>query len=144
MKTRFIFSVILALCPALCALSQTPQGFNYQAIARDASGDAIVNQSLPVRLTIQSDSLSGIIWQEVHAPVTTNSFGLFNVIVGKGTRQASSTVPKFSDIDWKVTPRYIMTEVYYDGEWKLMGSSRLWSVPYSMTAAELTGSHGFC
>ncbi|HOK27111.1 MAG TPA: tail fiber domain-containing protein [Bacteroidales bacterium] len=141
MKTRFLFSFILTLSSALCALSQTPQGFNYQAIARDgATGNPIINQSLPVRLTIQSDSLSGIIWQEVHASVTTNSFGLFNVIVGKGTRQASSTVPKFSDIDWKVTPRFIMTEVYYDGEWKLMGSSRLWSVPYSMTAAELTGS----
>ncbi len=140
MKTRLILSVILALSSVLCALSQTPQGFNYQAIARNASGDAITNQSLPVRLTIQSDSLSGTIWQEVHSSVTTNSFGLFNVIVGKGTRQASSAVPTFSDIDWKVTPKFIKTEVYYNSEWKNMGSSRLWSVPYSMAAEELTGS----
>ena len=141
MKTRLILSVILALSSALCALSQTPQGFNYQAIARDgATGNPITNQSLPVRLTIQSDSLSGTIWQEVHSSVTTNSFGMFNVIVGKGTRQASSTVPTFSDIDWKVTPKFINTEVYYNSEWKNMGSSRLWSVPYSMTAEELTGS----
>ncbi|HOM41582.1 MAG TPA: hypothetical protein PK064_11790, partial [Bacteroidales bacterium] len=143
MKTRFILSVIFILSSMLCALSQTPQGFTYQAIARNASGDAISNQSLPVRLTIQSDSLGGTtFWQELHSSVTTNSFGLFTVIVGKGTRQASSTVPTFSDIDWKVIPKFIKTEVYYNSEWKNMGSSRLWSVPYSMVASNLSGPVG--
>ncbi|MGQ9619896.1 MAG: tail fiber domain-containing protein [Bacteroidales bacterium] len=144
MKTRFFLSFILALSTVLCALSsleaQVPQGFNYQAIARDVSGNPLTNQSLPVRLTIQSDSLGGtILWQELHSSVTTNSFGLLTVIVGKGARQAPSTVATFPDIDWKVTPKFIKTEIYYNSQWNDMGSSRLWSVPYSMTAGNLSG-----
>ena len=131
MKTKllsislFTFSFFLSPC-----ISQVPQGFNYQAIARDASGNAIVNQALPVRITIQSDSLGGTtFWIEEHPTVITNGFGLFTLILGNGTRQANSTVATFNDIDWKGTPIFIKTEISYNG-WKNMGSSRLWAVPY--------------
>ena len=59
-STRLLF-LILALSPMPHALSQIPQGFNYQAVATNASGLPIINQALPVRMTIQSDSLGGTI-----------------------------------------------------------------------------------
>jgi hypothetical protein len=118
------------------ALSQIPQGFNYQAIARDAGGNPIINTSLPVMITIQSDSLgTGVIWQELHSAVTSNSFGMINLIIGKGSRQAVSAVANFSDIAWSVTPKFIKTEIDYSG-WKIMGVSRLWSVPYALRSRE--------
>jgi len=140
MKTRFILSIILALCPMLHAPCQIPQGFNYQAIARDVSDNPIVNTPMPVLITIQSEMTGGtIFWQELHSSVTTNSFGMLTLVVGKGVKQAG-TASTFADIDWSVSPKYIKTEVYYENEWKDMGVSQLWSVPYSITAEELAGS----
>lgn len=125
--------LILALSPVPFALSQIPQGFNYQAIARDVSGNPIVNTSLPVRITIQSDSLgTGVIWQELHSSITTNSYGLINIIIGKGARQTGDAAT-FSAIDWSVTPKFIKTEIDYGG-WNNMGTSRIWSVPYAAYA----------
>jgi hypothetical protein len=95
---------------------------------------------LPVRITIQADSLgTSIIWQELHSSVTTNGFGLITLILGKGARQAASTVATFSAIDWSVTPKFIKTEISYSG-WKTMGVTRFWSVPYSLNTANVTGT----
>ena len=138
-STRLLF-LFLALSHVPCALSQVPQGFNYQAVARDGSGNPIVSQSLPARITIQADSLGTmVIWQELHSTVTSNSFGMINLVVGRGTRQSASTVATFSDIDWRVTPKFIKTEIDHGG-WKTMGVSRLWSVPYAQVAGDLAGS----
>jgi len=141
MKTKLsIFVLFLALSPVPCALSQTPQGFNYQAVARDASENTIVNTPLPVRITIQTDSVGGtILWQELHPDVVTTSLGVINLVVGKGARQAASTLESFSEIDWSVAPKFLKTEIDYEG-WETMGVTRFWAVPYSLVADELAGS----
>jgi hypothetical protein len=134
---KLILSAITSLYCFLI-LAQVPQGFSYQAIARDASGQSIINTPMPVRITIQSDSLGGtIFWQELYSSVTTNSYGLINLIIGKGSRIAG-TATNFSTIDWSITPKFVKTEINYGG-WKNMGSSRLWSVPYAMVAGDLDG-----
>jgi hypothetical protein len=140
MKTKITFSVLLLF--GFCHLSsQVPQGFNYQAIARDATGKSISNTSLPVTITIQSDSLGGTIyWKELHSSAQTNGFGVLTLVIGKGTRQTGSTVAKFDDIDWAVTPKFIKTEILYKSVLLNMGSSRLWSVPYSALAGGIGGS----
>jgi Chaperone of endosialidase len=140
MKTKLLLSALFTF--VFCLLSsQVPQGFNYQAIARDGSGNPILNTSLPVTITIQSDSLGGtIFWKELHSSVATNGFGMFNLIIGKGAKQLGSAVAAFNDINWTVTPKFIKTEILYQSELKNMGSSRLWAVPYSMVAGELVGS----
>jgi uncharacterized protein (TIGR02145 family) len=139
MRTKLFLSILLSL--DFCFLSsQIPQGFNYQAIARNSSGNPIINTTLPVIISIQSDSINGtIFWEELHSSVTTNGFGLFTLVIGKGARQASSTVASFNDINWSVTPKFIRTQVYYNSQLLNMGSSRLWSVPFSMAAMDLTG-----
>ena len=137
MKKLIIPVLMLFVC--VISNSQVPQGFNYQAIARDETGQPIINTAIPVLLTIQSDSLGGtIFWQELHSAIITNDLGLFTLIVGKGTKQ-SGTATTFDEIDWTVTPKFIMTEVDYGG-WMTMGSSRLWAVPYSLVAKDLSGS----
>jgi hypothetical protein len=123
------------------ALSQIPQGFNYQAIARDGSGNILPNTPLQAMMYVQSLSTGGtIFWKELHSTVTTNSFGLFTLVVGTGTRQTESTVATFDLIDWSVTPKYLKTEIYYSGSWKDMGTSQLMSVPYTMVAGDLAGT----
>jgi hypothetical protein len=139
MKTKLIFFYLFSFVIYL-ASAQVPQGFNYQAIARDATGNPIVGTSLPVRITIQSDSLGGtVFWKELQSSVTSNNFGLISLVLGKGVKQ-TGTAATFSAIDWTVTPKFIKTEIYYGSLWKNLGSSRLWAVPYSMIANDLAGT----
>ena len=140
MKTKLSLSILLSLIFGLSS-SQIPQGFNYQAIARDGAGAVLPNAPLQVMIYIQSSSSGGtLFWKELHSPVTTNAFGLFNVVVGNGTRQSESTTATFDLIDWTVTPKYLKTEIYYSGSWKDMGTTQLYAVPYAMTARNLTGT----
>ena len=139
MKTKLLFtSLFLLNLPLL--FSQIPQGFNYQALARDGA-NPVINTVIPVTITIQSDSLGGtIFWKELHSSVLTNDYGLFTLVIGKGERLTQSTAATFADIDWTVTPKFINTEILYKGVPKNMGSSRLFTVPYSMVAGDIGGS----
>jgi hypothetical protein len=131
--------LLMASCSILIS-GQIPQGFNYEAIARDESGNPIEDLSLPVTITIQSDSTGGtVFWEELHPDVKTNRYGVFTLIIGQGIRQASSTVDSFQDIDWSVSPKYIKTQVFYNSQLLYMGTSKFWTVPYSMTAGNIAG-----
>lgn len=139
LKLVLAIFILISLCSAPRALSQIPQGFNYQAVAFDESGNPITNTSIEVRITIQSDETGGtIFWQELHSPVLTNGYGMFTMVVGTGTREAG-TAATFNNIEWSISPKFIKTEVNHGG-WKTMGSSQLWSVPYSMATANFAGS----
>jgi hypothetical protein len=142
MKTKLSFLFLVSCFFCLVSLkAQVPQGFNYQAIARDGTGAVLPNTSLQVMFYVQSLSTGGTLyWKEWHSSVTTNNFGLFNLVVGNGIRQTESTVATFNLIDWSVTPKYLKTEIYYSGSWKDMGTTQLMSVPYSMTAGDLAGT----
>lgn len=140
MKTKSSFLlVLLALFPAHCVLGQSPKGFNYQAIARDGSNNPITT-AIDARFSIQSDSLGGtVFWVEEHSGIIPNEAGMFTSVIGKGARK--SGLSKFSDIDWTVSPKYIKTEINYGG-WKMLGSSKIWSVPYALVADSLGGPVG--
>jgi hypothetical protein len=145
MKTKLLLSTLLSFSFYLLS-SQVPQGFNYQAIARGSDGKEIPNATLQVKVSILSDTTgfygsgSGTyVWEELHS-VKTNSLGLFTLTVGNllATKVQGSAL-SFSSIDWKQTPLYIGTKINYNG-WKNMGTSPLWTVPYSMVAGELEGA----
>jgi hypothetical protein len=135
MKSRlFLGSIFLYLFSAVFA--QVPQGFNYQAIARDGSNNIIPNQVMPVRITLQT-LLSGgtVLYQETHS-VTTNQFGMMTFVLGSGTPVFGT----FSTINWQTQSVFIRTEIQYPGPgYTDMGTTQLWAVPYSMLAKDLEG-----
>jgi len=117
-----------------------PQGFNYQAIARDGSGTILANLALPVKIDIQTSLTGGtLIYEELFASVTSNSFGLISLVVGTGT-QTGGSAASFSAIDWKAQTLYLKTIIQYPGTtWTTMGTSQIWAVPYSLVSKEVTG-----
>ncbi|HOW39621.1 MAG TPA: fibrobacter succinogenes major paralogous domain-containing protein [Bacteroidales bacterium] len=136
-----LFYVLICSAFSLLVSSQIPEGFNYQALAADAAGTPVRNTDLQAKFTILSDTVNPvIIWEELHSAVRTNSNGLFSVVLGSGTIQPSSLVTSFREINWSSFTAYLKTHIYYQGSWKTMGTSRLWSVPYAMTANNLAGS----
>jgi hypothetical protein len=141
MKTKLLLSFLLITSYCLLCTAQVPQGLNYQALALDGSGDPIKkNNSLQVKIGILSDTITPVVvWEELHNPVKTNAYGVFNLVIGTGVRQSGSALT-FTDIDWTATPLFLKIQIYYQSTWKYMGSAQLWSVPYSMIAGDLEGA----
>ena len=84
-KIKYV--IILFLLFSLPSFSQVPQGIPYQAIARNISGNALVNQAVSVRFSVLNGGPTGsAVYVETHT-ITTNAFGLFTLTVGSGTSQ---------------------------------------------------------
>jgi hypothetical protein len=122
MKYRFFF---LLWFVAQFAIAQTPQGFNYQAVIRDNTGKPKINTNVNLRLSILDGSASGtVLYSETHS-TQTNSVGLVNVIVGKGSVLSGN----FPTIIWKKS-KFLQVSV----DNVLMGTSELQSVPFAQYA----------
>ena len=111
------------------AFTQAPEKINYQALARDASGNPLVNQTLNVTYQIRQSSPTGTsVYTETHSGISTNQFGLFTAEIGGGT----PSVGTFAGINWGAGLYYLYLEVNGDP----MGSSQLLSVPYALYAKQ--------
>ncbi|MCX6302056.1 MAG: hypothetical protein NTW82_07705 [Bacteroidia bacterium] len=130
MRKTILLTFLSAVC--MLAFSQVPQGINYQAVVYNSSGSTVPNTNIQVKAAILSDTLTPVIvWEELHSTVRTNASGVFNLVIGTGTKQSGSA-SAFNTIDWSMTPLYLKIQIFYQSAWKYMGTSKLWSVPYAM------------
>ena len=129
--TKIIASFFLLLLLSN-TYGQSPQAFNYQAVARDASGNVLPNQNLGIKISIWATTLHGIlVYSETHT-TTTNAFGLFTIAIGNGTPESVN----FNTITWSTGTYWLEVEMDPDGgtAYINMGASQLLSVPYALYA----------
>jgi len=143
MKKLIILLAVIITCQIsiVNSFAQSPQGFNYQAVARTSSGVAITNQSIGLQIRLLQGSATGTaVYTETHTS-TSNNIGLLNVVVGTGT-----TIDNFSLINWANEPYFIEISMDVTGgaTYVLMGAQQLMSVPYALYAANggTTGATG--
>jgi hypothetical protein len=137
MKTRTITLTFFIFLSCLL-IAQPPQGINYQAVARDAAGSELQNHLVSVRFTIHDGTSEGtVVYQETDT-VTTNKFGLFNLVIGSGTAVSGF----FYDIQWSAHSKFLQVELDPTGgsNYMDMGTSQLQSVPYALNSAGWTTS----
>jgi len=130
MKKSFLFVTLVLM--GVFALSQTPQAFKYQTVARNNAGEILANQNISFRMTILQGELPGIVvYAETHA-ATTNATGLATLEIGRGTPVSGN----FAAINWSTTPIFLKTEIDPAGgsAFVEMGTSELLSVPYALYA----------
>jgi hypothetical protein len=129
MKKLIAATSFLFLC--VFTNAQAPQGLNYQAVARTADGVIIPTQNIGVRFSILDVSITGaVLYSETHT-VTTNSYGLFTLTIGKGTPVTST----FPGINWASgTDKFLKVEIAAAGgsNYQLQGTTQLLSVPYAL------------
>jgi len=130
-------TLLITFLLGLSVNAQVPQGFNYQAIARDGEGNEIPNTPLQIRIGILTSVSPPVVVYEADHNVTTNEFGLFQLRVGDPS--AIPVTGNFEDIDWTIKPLFLRTQIYIKDKWQDMGSSELLSVPYAIMAQGLTG-----
>ena len=130
-------TLLTLLSVLFCAISfaqSVPQGINYQAIARDASGDVLMNQALTIQFSVISDiTILTVSWQETHT-VTTNDYGLFTAIIGQGTSTSGGSSSTFDLVDWGAAAHSLKVEIDYGNGLVDMGTTDFMSVPYSLHA----------
>ncbi|NOU18535.1 MAG: hypothetical protein HOO91_13350 [Bacteroidales bacterium] len=127
-----LIAVFLVLCFQMTAFSQAPQGINYQAVIRDASGTLIANHQVGLRITLQNST--PVVYFTENKTLTTNGQGIINHIIGSGT----VTFGVFSSIPWSLGDIYIKVEIDPAGGnvYSQMGEpTKFQSVPYALYAA---------
>lgn len=123
---KILFTFLVGAFIALQVFAQSPQEFNYQAIARNLNGNPIANKNIFIEFNILEKTINGaIIYTETHQ-VNTNSFGLFTLSIGSG----NATKGNFSQINWGSGNKFLQVSI--DGE--LQGTTQLLSVPYALYA----------
>jgi uncharacterized protein (TIGR02145 family) len=104
--------------------AQAPALIPYQAVARDAAGQALNNATINVRFTIHDGAATGaVVWQELQT-VTTTELGLFTVQLG-------SIVP-LTGVSWANGTKFMQVEIDLGQGFVDMGTQQLLSVPYAL------------
>ncbi|HOY31046.1 MAG TPA: hypothetical protein PKW80_04115 [Bacteroidales bacterium] len=133
---KIIFSLTFLLITCY-TFAQAPQAFNYQAVARDVSGNVLPDQILGIKVSLHMGTATGaVVYSETFTP-TSNSFGLFTIGIGLGTAISG----QFDTISWGKNHYYMQVEMDPAGgaTYVDMGTSQLLSVPYAMYAAHTEG-----
>ncbi len=127
-----LYLVIQVLLIGLVTLAQTPIGFSYQAVLRNGDGKVIANQDVNLTISLTASSGNPIYYSELHQ-ISTNDFGLINVVIGQGLNQQGS----LANVPWG--NEQIMLNIVYrlgaNGQTIQMGPQPLQAVPYALHAA---------
>ena len=132
MKKRVQLLIVL-LSLGCVAFAQVPQFVCYQAVATDPSGRELISQNIKMRLTVLKSSTAGSEeWVEMQN-VTTDGFGLFDLMIGNGTRTGGAQTV-FGNIKWGSDKYFLKVEMDVTGgnNFVLMGTNQLVSVPYAL------------
>ena len=123
-------SIVTLLFLGLGLNAQAPQGFNYQATVRNASGDLVISQNVSFSFNIiQGSQTADSAYSEVHT-LSTDDLGQVSLVIGQGTPIQPTGI--FSEIDWSIGNYYLAIELDTGSGFEPMGTSQLLSVPYAM------------
>jgi hypothetical protein len=126
-----------------------PQGIAYQAVAVKEGPYSVAgenpqaiywsNKEIKVRFTILDQYPNPTnIYQEFH-PVTTDDYGVFNLIIGQGTVISGD----FEDIPWELGTAHLQVEIDFDNDdnYSVTSFERFWSVPYAFVSKKVKGTN---
>ena len=130
MKQLILFLYLIVITNN--AISQVPQAFNYQAVARGASGNILANKVLSVKISL-TDSIGITTYYSELQQLSTNAFGLFSCLVGKPTAVLSGNLSA-SFTNGKTWMKVEVDTTGVASNYINMGSQQLTSVPFALYA----------
>ena len=109
-------------------------GLNFQGVARTSNNVIIASQDITLKLSILKGSPTGLAEYIEVRKVTTNAQGLFTAVIGD--KETISTIGNFSDIDWKLSPKFLKIEIdpAAGNNFITMGTTQFQYVAYAMFA----------
>ena len=100
---------LLLLLTTMIAQLNAQTGLNFQGVARTSNNVIIASQDITLKLSIIRGNPTGVTEYIEVRKVTTNAQGLFTAVIGDSL--TTSTLGKFSDIDWKLSPKFLKIEM---------------------------------
>jgi len=127
---KLYFLIIIMLITVLVINAQTPQGINYQGMARDNSGNVLANQTVSLRFSVLSGNINGNAVYVETQTTTTDGFGLFLLMIGQGTAISGT----FTSISWGSNTYFLKAEMDATGgtAFQFLGTSQFAAVPYAL------------
>jgi hypothetical protein len=123
MKRNLI--TVLFFLVGFVAMAQTPQKFNYQAVARDKNGQPLANQQVAIEIIIKQNNNAVFTEKQTSQ---TNDFGLITLEIGSKTPLSTIIWSKGSlTMDVKIDPNG-------GSNFELLGTIQLLAVPYALYA----------
>jgi hypothetical protein len=132
MMKRIYNLLCLGILACNILLAQIPEKIDFQAIARNASGQVIADQVINVQLAILQGPLPGtMIYEEVHQAMT-DDYGQFVLPVGTGTGLSGT----FAEIEWSAGPHFMDIKMDPEGgtNYVSLGTLEMMTVPYAFYA----------
>ncbi len=128
MKRLLLPSILFLLAVASGFSQNAPKMFNYQAVARDVTGEFLADKTVSVKITITD--LSNNTYTETHNNIPTNKYGLFSIKIGGGS--SSNPNSTLSMINWAGGNTNIKVEINLGTGFVSIGDAQLLSVPYAL------------
>ena len=134
-KYKLLIKYLCVLLFVLYINSTSAQtGLNFQGVARTSNNVIIASQDITLKLSILKGSPTGLAEYIEVRKVTTNAQGLFTAVIGD--KETISTIGNFSDIDWKLSPKFLKIEIdpAAGNNFITMGTTQFQYVAYAMFA----------
>lgn len=119
------------------------EGIHYQAVAIDhrtkqVVGEDIVNKpvylrEITVRFTIDQGPNGSVTYFQDEHKLTTDKYGMFNAVIGKGTISGSGVYANLMNIPWIEGDQWLKVEISLDndGNFIEVSHSKFMAVPFS-------------
>ena len=132
--------IIITWLASAVSMAQAPHLINYQAVARNASGNIVTSGSIGVKFEILQGSTSGTVSYAETNSASPSTAGIFNAAIGGGTPLTGT----FSAINWATGPYYLRVSIDPAGgtSYSTVGTTQLLSVPYALYAEKAGNSTG--
>ena len=132
MKLRSIFLTIAATLATMAAVAQT-DGFSYQAVIRNVTGELIKSQNIGLLISIADSAGTNVMYKETQT-APTNDFGVLSVTVGRGKAQDGT---KLTNVDWtKSAWLHISIDVNGGTKYIAFAATKIQAVPVALYAAQ--------
>lgn len=122
---------------SVAAFAQGPQGFNYQAVLRNASGSLMASANVGVKFSIINGSPTSttVLYSEART-ATTTAQGLLNIQIGDGN--AITTTGNLTTLNWLDSNKFLKVEIDPAGgtSYADFGTTQLLNVPYALQAKQ--------
>ncbi len=128
---RAIVSAIFLLA-GNCLFAQSPFGFSYQAVLRNAGNELMQNRQVTIKVTIlQVTDQESVVYEEMHY-AATNVNGLVSLVIGSGIVLSGN----LEQVDWTNGRFFLKTETDPTGgnNFSITGITQLLSVPFALHA----------
>jgi hypothetical protein len=112
-------------------------GLNFKGLVTDNSGNPLANQVINVRMTVFEGNTAR--WQEEHAGVSTDAYGIFSVNMGEGTK-VGGTQATFDEVNWNHNNMNYRVEINSGSGYQILVDHEPFKyVPYAKSAKKITG-----